>query len=365
MTVAVWLGFFAGLCLVVATLGSVVETTVVPRGTRSRITAGVADDCSRAFEIAANRHEDWERRDRVRAFGAPMFLMMLLVAWVALLLVGFTLVFLPFTHRSLHTAFEVSGSSIFTLGIANPGHGLVPVVAVFAAAASGLVVLTLQIAYLPSLYAAFQRRETAVTMLDGLAGAPAWGPEILSRFSLIKDFESLGALYEQWQVWAADVSESHIAFRALIFFRSPSSDRSWLVSFLAVMDAAALHLALCPSTAPRSARRFLRIGYTCVGDLAEALRLPHTAAPYPSPPVLALGFEEFEYGVESMRRAGVPIERTAVDAWDDFAGWRVTYELALYSLAEHVDAVPALWSGPRRHRGAQIAPLRPDRPGTD
>ncbi len=51
-----------------------------------------------------------------------------------------------------------------------------------------------------------------------------------------------------------------------------------------------------------------------------------------------------------MREVGFPITRDPADAWPDFVGWRVNYESAAYQIAAVVDAVPALWSGPRRHR---------------
>jgi hypothetical protein len=40
-----------------------------------------------------------------------------------------------------------------------------------------------------------------------------------------------------------------------------------------------------------------------------------------------------------------------------FCGWRINYEQVAYALADHIDAVPALWSGPRR------IPERPIGPG--
>ena len=60
-----------------------------------------------------------------------------------------------------------------------------------------------------------------------------------------------------------------------------------------------------------------------------------------------------------MRKVDFPIERDPEDAWPDFVGWRVNYEQAAYAVAWAVDAVPALWSGPRRHPHAPIAPKRP------
>jgi len=38
-----------------------------------------------------------------------------------------------------------------------------------------------RIAYLPTLYAAYNRRETEVTLLGPRAGSPAWGPELLAQ----------------------------------------------------------------------------------------------------------------------------------------------------------------------------------------
>ena len=62
-------------------------------------------------------------------------------------------------------AFTDAGSSLYTLGFAEP-VGAAPSVIVFLAAATGLVVVTQQIAYLPTLYPAFDRLETEVALLN-------------------------------------------------------------------------------------------------------------------------------------------------------------------------------------------------------
>ena len=142
----------------------------------------------------------------------------------------------------------------------------------FIAAASGLAVMALLIAYLPVLYAAFNRRETLVTMLEALAGAPPWGPELLARQALIGNAAYLPKVYDRWTEWAADISESHANYRTLVYFRSPDPDASWLLSLLAVLDGAALHLALNPSAAPAEARPLLRVGYITMRQLASTLR---------------------------------------------------------------------------------------------
>jgi hypothetical protein len=60
-----------------------------------------------------------------------------------------------------------------------------------------------------------------------------------------------------------------------------------------------------------------------------------------------------------MREVSFPIERDPAEAWADFAGWRINYEQAAYAVAAAVDAVPALWSGPRRRGSPAIPPIRP------
>jgi hypothetical protein len=74
---------------------------------------------------------------------------------------------------------------------------------------------------------------------------------------------------------------------------------------------------------------------------------------------ISLTYEEFLDAITRMREVGFPIERDPAEAWPDFAGWRINYEQAAYAVAAAVDAVPALWSGPRRHRTEPIQPIRP------
>lgn len=358
MHVAVWFGFAAGICLVLETGSSVFKYLMVPRGTRSVLTSVVARSVLAAFRLAADRISDLRRKERLMAYGAPTFLVAMLGTWLAGLLLGYALILLPFCGSSPGLALRVAGSSLFTLGIAvPPGHG--PDAIVFAAAASGLAVLAALISYLPVMYAAFNRRETLVTMLEALAGSPPWGPELLARQALIGNIGYLPRLYERWTEWAADITESHTAYRNLAYFRSPDPTSSWLISLLAVLDAAALHLALCPESAPAEARPLLRVGYIAVRRLARQFGLPANDDPRPSDP-LVLTRAEFDEAVTWLRDVDWGVERDADAAWPHFRGWRVNYESAAYALALFLDLPPALWSGERRDARRRAEP--PGRP---
>jgi hypothetical protein len=74
---------------------------------------------------------------------------------------------------------------------------------------------------------------------------------------------------------------------------------------------------------------------------------------------ITLTYAEFLDGVERLKEVGFDIERDPADAWPDFVGWRVNYERAAYAIAAAIDAVPAMWSGPRHRPSDPIPPYRP------
>jgi hypothetical protein len=258
---------------------------------------------------------------------------------------------------SIESGFIRSGSDIFTLGFATTSGGGPSVVA-FLAAATGLIIVALQIAYLPALYSSFNRRETLVTLLESRAASPAWGPELLARHHLIGLESELARLYADWEQWSADVGESHTTYPSLLYLRSPHPTNSWIVSLVAVMDAAALQLALQPSTAPSSARMCVRMGFIALRDIASVQLIPYDSDPLPDAPI-NLTYDEFLVGVNRLGEAGIDMERTPDEAWPHFKGWRVNYESIAYVLADRISAPPAPWAGPRPGGRAPILPRRP------
>lgn len=353
-----WVGFAVGLLMVVWTAQSVMRSLIIPRGLSSSLAAVVAKVTQRGFLSLSNRFETYESRDKILALEAPSYLVALLFTWLGLFFVGYGLMLWPLIDADFSDALLESGSSMLTLGFAathEPGSTVVH----FAAAATGLVVIALQVAYLPTLYAAFNRRETLVTMLQSRAGSPAWGPEILARHQTVNLLDRLGDLYGEWEKWAADVAETHTNYPVLIYFRSPHPLRSWVLGIAAVMDSAALDLALRPSGAPTQARLCLRMGFVCLRNIAEFQRIPFDPDPMPDDPI-ELTYEEFHGGVHRLEEVGYPLERTPEEAWPHFRGWRVNYESLVYALADLVVAPPGPWSGPRDHLpGMQIVPQRP------
>jgi hypothetical protein len=335
--------------LVAATLISVVSTLIVPRDTPSRVAAFVSRFFIPAYRRASKMFRTYERQDDFLAFQAPFFLVVLLLTWLALLIVGFSLLLWAVTSMSFKGALREAGSSMFTLGFATTPTAGATVIDLLAAA-FGLGVVALLIGYLPVLYGAFNRRERTVAMLESRAGAPAWGPEILWRHERIGILDSLPAFYEHWEAWCADVAETHSTYPILLFFRSPDYLRSWLTGLIAVMDSAALYNALCPTRAPSEARLCLRMGFVCLRTLADALAIPYDPDPSPETEI-RLTYDDYMRGVQRLVEIEFPMERTAEEAWLHFRGWRVNYEEVALALADRVVATPGPWLGKRPGEG--------------
>jgi hypothetical protein len=339
----------------VATLISIVGTFIVPRDVPAVIAEYVSRVFMPPFRFAARRFRSYEAKDRFLAFQAPMFLVALLGTWLALLLCGWAGLLVALGGDRVGPALRESGSSIFTLGFASARSSDATAIDVLAAA-SGLFVVAVLIGYLPALYAAFNRRERSVTLLEARAGLPAWGPEILWRHARIGILDSLPAFYEHWEQWCADVAETHSSYPVLLFFRSPDPLRHWLTGLLAVLDSAALYNALNPNDAPSQARLCLRMGFTTLRSLAEVFYIPVDHDPSPNKPI-RLTYDDYMRGVKRLADIDFPMERTPQEAWPHFRGWRVNYEEPAHDLAERIAAVPGPWG--RQLDGLTIPTKRP------
>jgi hypothetical protein len=352
-----------GALIVVVAGWSVIGTVVVPRAVRSPLTVLVTRSVGAVFFAMARRCRDTNRRDNVLAVQAPVVLIVQLVVWLAAFLVGFGLLMMPFTAAGFGYCLLLAGSAMSTIGFLAPGRTGARVLSILASFAA-LGTVALQIGYLPALYGAFNRREQAVALLNARAGVPAWGPELLARthYGLGTGVSTIGTLpelYAEWERFAADLTESHATYPVLVWFRSPRPLSSWVTSLLAVLDSAALFLALSPASAPEvPARLCLRAGFLCFNRLARVLGfpIPEEASAEDG---ISLTFEDFLEAVSRLRSVEFPIERSPEEAWPHFVGWRVNYERAAFAIADTVTAPAALWSGPRRIEMVPIAPLRP------
>ncbi len=217
------------------------------------------------------------------------------------------------------------------------------------AGASGLAVFALVISLLFTLYSAFERREVLALGLDARAGSPPSGVGLLENYSQFGLLDKLPDFFDQWEVWSAQVLQSHIAYPILLFFRSSHDNESWLASLGAVLDSATLLLttvAPCQNCGPTpigSAHMMFRMGTHTVVDLSHWMGFR-----FDEDENAPVGVErsEFDTARERLQRAGFSM-RPADEAWEDFKKHRAQYAAGLNEMAKHFAAPPAQWIGDR------------------
>ena len=349
------LEFLVGLTIVVMTIVSVVRTLVVPRALQANLARIVFVLLRRVFRLRANERHPYRVRDSVMAFYAPVALLTLLFVWLALILFGYTLMFQAVGAESLRAAFAMSGSSLLTLGFATD-PGMPELILTFTEAGIGLLFLALVISYLPSLYASFQRRERGVSELEVRAGQPPTGVYLLELAWVVGRHETLRELWMQWEHWFTDVDESHSSYPALVHFRSPHADQSWVTAAGTVLDAASLFASTVEGPRVPEAEFMIRSGYLCLRHIADFFQIPVDHDPKPDDPI-QISREEFDVAYDRLARTGVPVRADRDQAWRDFAGWRVNYDAALLGLARLTMAPSAPWSSDRVAEANYVPPL--------
>ena len=348
MVVVRQLVFIAGVVAVVATFGSAVRTVVIPRGIPARLSRFVFFQMRRLFRLRARPKAPYEKRDRIMALYGPVSLLVLLVTWLSLALTGYTAMYWGLGGRSVQEAFVLSGSSILTLGF-EPPTDMPTTVLVFSEGAVGLILLALLITYLPTIYGVFSRRENLVAAMEVRAGSPPTGVEILQRAWRVDRLEALGRLWERAEAWFLELQETHTSFPAVVFFRSPLPEHSWVTSSGAVLDAASLLLSVVDRPPDPRAAYCIRAGYLALRRIGSFFRIPFDPHPNPDDPI-SIERNEFDDACKALARQGVPLKVDRDQAWLDFSGWRVNYDTVLVALAGLTMAPYAPWSSDRSIR---------------
>lgn len=339
-----------GLALVFAVFDSALRTFVLPRGVSTFLVRLVFIPSRWFFDLLAREGRSYEARDRVMALYGPLTLFALVFFWMALVVAAFTLIYRgALGVTGWKHAFALSGSSFFTLGFATSPGTVVGYVLVFIEAASGLGILTLLIAYLPTIYGAFSRRELMVAKLATRAGEPPTAVELLQRYHAINRDDSLPELWSEWEDWFADIAETHTSLAVLVYFRSPNPGRSWVTAAGALLDAASLAQSTLAVPWSPEAGLCIRAGSLALRELAQFYSIPFDPDPAPDDPI-SIARSEFDEAYGALAEFGVPVRPDRERAWRDFAGWRVNYDAVLLGLAGLTMAPYAPWSSDRSLR---------------
>ena len=338
--------FVLGFALINFTIASAVRTFVLPRAAPDWLTRFVFRAMRRGFNLVVAPIESYERRDGIMAFYAPIGLMVLTPIWLTLIAIGNTGIFWALNGGALYDAWLKSASSLLTLGYAAPTN-FIESVLVFLEAATGMIMVALLIAYLPTIYAVFQRREARVAAMAVRLGEPPSAITLLLRSYAILHLENLHDLWVSFEGWFEDLEESHTSLAATAFFRSPNPNHSWITTAGCMMDAAALARSTLDIPADPAADLMIRAGYLALRAIASpyGFRIPDDPK-FPDQPI-SITREEFDAAYDMLAAANVPLKPNREQCWQDFGGWRVNYDSTLLDVCDMVLAPEAVWSADR------------------
>jgi hypothetical protein len=334
-----WLIFVAILCAL--------RTFVLPRAAPDLIARAVFRFIRRLFHLRIKRLPAFEDQDRVLAMYAPTSLFALPITLLTLVCLGYAGIFWALGIRPFYDAFLESGSSLLTLGFIPPTQTPLITVLSFSEAILGIILTALLISYLPTIYAAFSKRETLVNLLETRAGSP---PEAVYMFELafpLGRMDHFADLWREWEIWFSELDETHTSLAVLSFFRSSQPHHSWITAGGAILDGASLYLSTLDYPPNPQAALCIRAGYLALRHICDFFGLPYHPDPhFPAQPI-SVTRAEFDEACERLAVAGLPLKPDRDQAWTDFAGWRVNYDTTLLSLCTLVSAPLAPWSSDR------------------
>jgi hypothetical protein len=348
-----------GIVLILLVAQDAFETIVLPRRVTRRLR--LAKLFYRVALLGGNSMSHMirssARRDSFRAYLAPLSLLGLLIFWAALFILGYGLLLwgltLPLSTLnntlSFPTYLYLSSTTFFTLGLGDvsplPGLGRFLLVS---EAALGFIFLALVISYVPVLYQAFSRRELRISLLDARAGSPGTAVELLRRNCIgraANGVEELRLLLHDWEVWCADILETHLSYPILAFYRSQHEQQSWVGALTIILDTCALVLTTIDgdssSGAPVEAAKFtFAMARHAVIDLAQILGIsPPTA-------VNRLSSAEFTQLQDILMTAGLRLQESQTSE-QKLSELRATYEPFVSALAERIQVSLPPWIPPK------------------
>ena len=208
-------------------------------------------------------------------------------------------------------------------------------------AATGLAVLTIVISYLPSLYQAFSRRETTVSQLDARAGSPPSAGRLVVRATQRGGWPALNEYLRGWEVWSAELMETHLSYPTLAYFRSQHVNQNWLSALVTILDASALAVSAAPEGTVEEARFTFAISRHAIADLAYTFRAKPVEADLDRLPTA-----DFEALIAEVRSSGVELRDAPEAIRERLERLRKLYEPYAQVLAERVELRLPPWLAP-------------------
>jgi hypothetical protein len=206
---------------------------------------------------------------------------------------------------------------------------------VVVAAVSGLGIVALVVTFLFSLYGSYQRREVQVVTLQAAAGAPPSAVTLLETYARLELVGRLPGLFAEWERWAAEVLDTHVAYPLLGFFRSSHDNLSWISALGTVLDAASLVLDHDSGSAAWRSRTVQARGHAPRGGHQQPGFSGGDRRHSPAW-AIQIGLGRNAFDLAYARLAGVGYDLVPGDAaWREFEAARAAYASRLQAMADY------------------------------
>jgi len=344
MTLSHWVFVVAGVAVAASVMADVIATVVATAGSGNgwRPTRQFYRTTWAAWSRWARRRRSAERRERLLSLYGPLSLLALLLLWLVGLMFGWSLVWFGLRdHLQGDSGFGshlyYSGIVLLTVGFGDiTPSGFGARMLTLAEAVTGLGTIALVISYLPALYGSFNRRETRLLTLDHPSGERIQPVTLIGLHAPGGDLHRLYGFFAQWELWVAEVLESHVSYPMLALFRSQHAGQSWITALGVVVDAAALATAAVEGADEREPFFLYRRGRRAINEIARRL----CTASSEEDPVLDRPL--FDDAYRRLGEAGLPL-RDPEESWNRLVDYRSTYGLALEGLISYVAAPKGFW----------------------
>jgi len=358
MNVTHVLSLVLGVLVAFAVLGSALKTVVLPQEGNPRLAQFIF---ALVYRLLVHQRRNDAATRSLRGLYAPVALVSLPLAWMIGMMLAFTCIYWGTHDLSWSRAFEISVSSLTTMGFAEPkGTGRIWIA--FVEATIGLGLVALLISYLPTIYTAYNSREKGTNRLRPVAGSPPGGVEFLQSLQRLGSLDSPD-LWRTSADWMLDLEQTHTAFPILTYFPGSDSEQSWVATMGAVLDASTLYVAISEidmgaqfANAQKGPLTVLVYGLPLIVRIARAVyiplppptRLQDLFARLDEPaPAVSIGRDEYDAAMAALSGILVVEPGREEEAWRRFSWIRSAYEPALRALAGVTLAFPAPWTSDR------------------
>jgi len=340
--------FAAGVAIFVIVVWDAFEAIILPRRVtrKFRLTRAFYKTTWSVWRFAICLIPSRKTQEALLGFFGPISLLVLVGVWAVGLVFSFGLmqygagsaVVVTGGQPSFETDVYLSGTTFFTLGLGDVvPHSWLARGLVVTEAGFGFGFLAAIIGYLPFIYGSFSKREVNISLLDSRAGTPPTAGELLRRHSYAQGQDALRVLLKDWELWCAELMESHLSYPVLAYFRSQHDNQSWVASLTAILDTCAIVIVGIEGGCKKQAELTFAIARHAVVDLSQVFGTPPKPLPHDRLPA-----QDLRRIRDILAQHGMKLH-DGVEADSKLTEFRKMYEPYIFALANYLNQTLPPW----------------------